>query len=249
MMDIVLIHGAWQGGWVWADIEPALVAAGHRCHAVDLPGSAPDIPDRASITFADQISYLEGIIARIDGKVVVVGHSGGGLAASQIAEEMPERVAGIIFVVGMMLPDGVRFADVVESCREQEPAASGIWPRLDHLDGMSTVPAAAAIDIFYHDCAPSAAAGAAAKLTPQSNAARDVAASISEARFGSVPRIYIEALKDRSLVPVVQRRMQELVPGASVRQMDTGHAPMLANPQGLSDLLLSSIAELEAPTK
>ena len=232
MTDIVLIHGAWQGGWVWTDIEPNLAAVGHRCHAVDLLGSAPHTPDRGSVTFTDQ--------------VVVVGHSGGGLAASQIAEEMPDRVIGIVYVVGMMLPDGVRFADVVESCREREPSASGIWPRLDHLEGVSSVPADAAIDIFYHDCEPSAAANAAAKLTPQSNAARDVAPRISEARFGSVPRIYIEALKDRSLVPAVQRRMQELVPGASVRQMDTGHAPMLADPGGLSELLLTSIAELEA---
>ena len=83
-------------------------------------------------------------------------------------------------------------------------------------------------------------------LTPPSNAARDVAPRISEARFGLVPRIYIAALKGRSLVPAVQRRMQELVPGASVRHMDIGHARMLADPGGLSDLLLTSIAELEA---
>lgn len=246
MTDIVLIHGAWQGGWVWHDIEPNLAAAGHRCHAVDLPGSAPDTPDRASVTFADQVAFLQNLIAGIDGKVIVVGHSGGGLAASQIAEEMPDRVMGVVYVVGMMLPDGVRFADVVESCREQAPSASGIWPHLDHIEGMSVVPADAAIDIFYHDCEPSAAIAAAAKLTPQSNAARDVAPRISEARFGSVPRVYIEALNDRSLVPAVQRRMQELVKGASVRQMDTGHAPMLADPDGLADLLLTSIAELEA---
>lgn len=246
MTNIVLIHGAWQGGWVWADVAPALTAAGHRCYPVDLPGSAPDVADRASVNFVDQVDYLKALFARIEGAAVVVGHSGGGLAASQIAEEMPERVAGIVYVAGMMLPDGMRFAEVVEECRERHPSAVGIWPHLDHLEGMSVVPAAAATEIFYQDCNPHAAAAAAAKLTPQSNAARDVSPILTQGRFGTVRRIYIEALKDRSVVPVVQRRMQELVPGAAVRRIDTGHAPMLADPKRLSELLVQSIEELDA---
>lgn len=244
MTDIVLIHGAWQGGWVWTDVAPVLVTAGHRCHPVDLPGSAPDGKDRASVTFDDQVEYLKELFLRIDEPAIVVGHSGGGLAASQIAEEMPDRVAGIIYVAGMMLPDGTRFADVVEACRKDEPSAAGIWPYLDHLEGMSAVPPAAAIDIFYHDCDPGAAASAAAKLTPQSNAARDVSPRITKERYGTVPRVYIEALKDRSVVPVVQRRMQDLVPGATIRRIDTGHAPMLADPARLSELLVQFVDEL-----
>jgi pimeloyl-ACP methyl ester carboxylesterase len=43
MTEIVLIHGAWQGGWVWADIVPQLTAAGHNCHAVDLPGRVASV--------------------------------------------------------------------------------------------------------------------------------------------------------------------------------------------------------------
>lgn len=247
MTDIVLIHGAWQGGWVWSEVTPALSAAGYRCHEVDLPGSAPVVEDRASVTFADQVDYLKDLFGKIDGPVIVVGHSGGGLAASQIAEEMPDRVAGAVYVAGMMLPDGARFADIVESCRQADPTAVGIWPRLDHLEGMSAVPASAAIDIFYHDCDPAAAVAAAARLTPQSNAARDVGPSTTAARFGRIPRVYIEALRDRSVVPSVQRRMQELVPGAIVYTIDTGHAPMLADPAGLSGLLLQAMSTLNAP--
>lgn len=245
MTNIVLIHGAWQGSWVWENITPALSAAGHRCYPVDLPGSAPGIVDRATITFEDQVEYLKTLLAGLGGPAIVIGHSGGGLAASQIAEEMPEHVSGIIYVVGMMLPDGKRFADIVGLCTEDNPAAVGIWPHLNHLEGMSTVPEHAAIDVFYHDCDPVQASRAAAKLTPQSNAARDVAPRITEARFGKAPRVYIEALKDRSVVPSVQRKMQELLPGCDVRQIDTGHAPMLADPDGLAALLVDCIDALE----
>ena len=149
MTEIVLIHGAWQGGWVWAAIVPQLTAAGHNCHAVDLPGSAPDLANRATVTFRDQIAFLEDLIAEINKPVVVVAHSGGGLAASQIAENLPDRIVGIVYVAGIMVPDGTRFADVVESCKAEEPSAVGIWPHLEHLEGVSAVLEAAAVEIFF----------------------------------------------------------------------------------------------------
>lgn len=246
MTEIVLIHGAWQGGWVWDDVVPRLTEAGHNCHAVDLPGSERFSPDRADITFEQQVSYLSGLLAKINKPVVVVAHSGGGLAASQLAEDWSDRVAGIVYVAGIMMPDGTRFAEVVDSCTVEEPSAVGIWPYLEHLDGISAVPEAAAVEIFFHDGAPEAATHAAAMLTPQSNAARDASPHITEDRFGTVPRIYIEALKDRSVVPFVQRRMQQLVPGAAIRRIDTGHAPMVADAALLSQMLVEAVKELDA---
>lgn len=245
MTEIVLIHGAWQGSWVWADVAPRLTGAGHTCHSVDLPGSAPDIVDRAEVSFRDQVTFLEGLIVETDKPVVVVAHSGGGIAASQIAENLPDRVAGLVYVAGIMLPDGTRFAEIVESCRVEEPSALGVWPHLDHMEGMSVVSEAAAIEIFFHDGEPEAAARAATNLTPQSDAARDASPHITDDRFGVVPRIYIEALKDRSVVPFVQRRMQELVPGAEVRSIDTGHAPMVANAALLSEMLVQAVRDFE----
>ncbi len=48
-----------------------------------------------------------------------------------------------------MVPDGTRFADVVESCKAEEPSAVGIWPYLEHPEGVSAVPEAAAVEIFF----------------------------------------------------------------------------------------------------
>ncbi len=247
MTEIVLIHGAWQGSWVWDDVVPRLTDAGHRCHAVDLPGSEEFSPNRADVTFAQQVAHLEDLLAEISQPVVIVAHSGGGLAASQLTENRPDRVAGIVYVAGIMLPDGTRFAEIVEACQVDEPSAIGVWPYLEHLEGMSAVPQAAAIDIFFHDGAPAAAARAAARLTPQSNAARDASPHITEERFGTVPCIYIEALKDRSVVPFVQRRMQQLTPGATVRSIDTGHAPMVADPVLLSEMLDRAVRDVVTP--
>jgi pimeloyl-ACP methyl ester carboxylesterase len=35
---LVLVHGAWAGGWVWDPVLPALRGRGYRVVAVELPG-------------------------------------------------------------------------------------------------------------------------------------------------------------------------------------------------------------------
>ena len=45
MQDIVLIHGAWHGGWCWEDVTPLLEAAGYRVHTPTLPGLAERAAD------------------------------------------------------------------------------------------------------------------------------------------------------------------------------------------------------------
>ncbi len=40
MTTYVLIHGAYQGGWIWRDVAAALRAAGHHVLAPSLDGCA-----------------------------------------------------------------------------------------------------------------------------------------------------------------------------------------------------------------
>ena len=40
MATYVLVHGAYQGGWIWKPVVERLRAAGHRVHAPTLDGCA-----------------------------------------------------------------------------------------------------------------------------------------------------------------------------------------------------------------
>ncbi len=71
-------------------------------------------------------------------------------------------------------------------------------------------------------------------LTPQPERGRNIRAGLTPERFGTVPRLYVEAEADRSIVLACQRRMQALVPGAEVVTLLTGHAPHLAAPDLLA---------------
>lgn len=249
---VVLIHGAWAGAWVWERLTPLLEAAGLEAGAVDLPGNGTDATPAAEVTLDLYVAHVADIIARLGRRVSLVAHSGGGVVASAVAEAVPDRVARIAYVAGMMLPGGMRFSELIAQAHAAHPEAAGIGPHLDWSGDRLTsrVPEAAARALFFQDCLNADARSAAARLTPQPEGGRAVRASLTAERFGRVPRLYVEALADRAVVPALQDRMCALVPGALRVSLPTGHAPQLSAPHRLAEALLpflTSGTSLAAP--
>ncbi len=232
---VILIHGAWQGAWVWArflDVWTQHTAL--PVHAVDLPGNGVDGTPPGAASLETYVTHVGDLMARLERPVSLVAHSGGGVVASAVAERWPGQVRCISYIAGMMLPDKMGFGQVVEQMLPRYPHATGINPYLHWSEAgtVSVVPPEAAVAVFLQDCSADVAIAASRRLTPQGLGGLDLRAGLTAERFGRVPRLYIEATEDRSVILPVQRRMQALVPGARVVSMHTGHAPQVANPAG-----------------
>lgn len=59
---IVLVHGAWQGGWSFDLIKPLLEQTGWQVHAVDLPGNGWNSDTQLS---ANQDNYCDFVVQTI----------------------------------------------------------------------------------------------------------------------------------------------------------------------------------------
>lgn len=237
MSRVVLVHGAWAGPWVWDTVLGPLRAAGHVPHALSLPGVGVWGDD--DVTLDDVAAHVADHVREFDEPVVLVGHSGGGIVVTQVAEMLPDRVAGIAYVAGMMLPSGVDFGMLCDSLGLEAPVGISAWLQ-PTADGRGTaVPPEAGAAVFFHEAAVADAIGAARRLVPQLETARLMAPMWTPERFGTVPRLYIEATLDRSIPLVAQREMQRLVPGARVVTLDSDHAPQLS----ARDELASTLAE------
>jgi pimeloyl-ACP methyl ester carboxylesterase len=108
-MDIILIPGFWLDASSWDDVVPVLEKAGHRTHALTLPGKESKDADRADITLRDHIDAVVRVIdsaGPAGGKVVLVGHSGGGAIAHAAVDARPDRVARVVYVDSGPLGDG-----------------------------------------------------------------------------------------------------------------------------------------------
>jgi pimeloyl-ACP methyl ester carboxylesterase len=108
-MDIILIPGFWLDGSSWDEVVPALEQAGHRTHALTLPGMESKDADRSEITLRDHVDAVVKVIDSLDpadGPVVLVGHSGGGAVAHAAVDARPDRVARVVYVDSGPLGEG-----------------------------------------------------------------------------------------------------------------------------------------------
>ena len=97
---IVLIHGAWQGGWGWKQTVPLLWQAGYAATSPTLSGMGErrNVPPDASglqVHIEDIVAHLEMQDLR---NVVLVGHSYGGCVLSGVLARQTGRVAHAIYV-------------------------------------------------------------------------------------------------------------------------------------------------------
>lgn len=249
---MILIHGAWQGSWAFAAWTPLLQAAGWNVMAVNLPGNDVSAQDASHAHLDGYTAHVLRILETLRGPAVVVGHSGGGMTASQVAEAAPQRVSALVYLAAMMLPSGTSYGDLIAQCRAADAGFhyAGIDPHLiwnaDHSS--SRVPIEAALELFLHDCRPGAALKAASRLCAQPESGRAMVNRLSAERFGQVPRIYVECRQDRSVTLALQQRMQQLTPGARRISLDCGHVPQLACPQALTDALLPVLDKITQKT-
>lgn len=233
----ILVHGAWQGSWAFDTIVPRLKAAGHDAIAADLPGDGHDNTPPAEVNLDAYAEKVASIVDGVAGPIVMVGHSMGGITASTISEMRPERVVLAIYLCAFMLPDGMAVLDFYE--KYLEPWMKGAHARVTYENGTSRIDPVSAVDVFYQMSDRKVAEAAAARLTPQPEGARRSKLHLTAANYGRVPRVYIEALQDRSVHLPLQRKMQEITGCTAVDALDSDHAPQLSMPDALVAKLLS----------
>src|SRR5437660_102959 len=90
MATYVLIHGAYQGGWIWKPVATRLRAAGHTVFAPSLDGCAErSHAVRAGITVGTHAREVAQLLFSEDLKdVVLVGTSSGGMVIVKTAERL-----------------------------------------------------------------------------------------------------------------------------------------------------------------
>ncbi|WP_328498054.1 alpha/beta hydrolase [Streptomyces sp. NBC_00414] len=111
----VLVHGAWHSGRAWDRVVPLLTRAGHRVFAPSLTGHGDKAhllgPEVGLDTHVDDVVDLLTEEDLTD--VVLVGHSYAGMVVSSVADRVPERLAGLVYLDAMVPTDGETVVDVM----------------------------------------------------------------------------------------------------------------------------------------
>ncbi|MCP5370439.1 MAG: alpha/beta hydrolase [Hyphomicrobiales bacterium] len=94
---IVMVHGMWGNAMAWDNYRPFFEDRGYRVLTPSLrhhgqPGDTPD-PALATTSLLDYADDLQALIAGLEEKPVVMGHSMGGLIAQMLAARGLARAA------------------------------------------------------------------------------------------------------------------------------------------------------------
>jgi pimeloyl-ACP methyl ester carboxylesterase len=241
-MHFVLVPGAMHGAWTWDRVKPLLEAGGHRVIAEDLPGMAslagqPPAEQVTLALWADAVAdQVRVAYAQENGPVILVGHSRGGLVIGEVAERVPDLLAGLIYVTALLVPPGMtgREASGVS------PAAAGNGSNR----GRAPVAAVASIDpaiarpLLYHRCTEADAAWAIERLCAEPMTPLGTAATVTPERWGLVPRAFVACSDDRLLTPERQNMMLATVPCDPVVTLDSDHSPFLSAPDALAAVMI-----------
>jgi pimeloyl-ACP methyl ester carboxylesterase len=116
MTTFVLVHGSYQGGWIWQRVATRLRSAGHTAYAPTMDGCAerrhqlrPGIDTSTSVAEVADLLFYEDLH-----DVVLLGTSSGGMVAGGVAERMRHRVARLVLVDALALFNGERTRDLVK---------------------------------------------------------------------------------------------------------------------------------------
>jgi pimeloyl-ACP methyl ester carboxylesterase len=114
--DFVLIHGAYQGGWIWKFVAERLRAKGHNVLAPTLDGCAERAHQlRAGITTETHGQEIAELLYYHDVQdAVLVGTSSGGMVMACAAEAARDRVGRLVFADALALFDGESILDIVK---------------------------------------------------------------------------------------------------------------------------------------
>ena len=234
MTVFALVHGAWHGAWCWARLGPLLEQAGHRVIAPDLPGLGCDRTPLSGLCFADWTGSVAASLRQAGERVVLVGHSRGGAVISNVAEQAPELVDRLIYLAAFLLRDGQSVQE--EALRDRESSVGEAMAR----DGASgwLVRDEAAAAVFYGQCEAADIAFARARLRTEPFFGLTTPVHVTDARFGSVARYYIECSRDKAVSLQSQRRMQAGLPCRDTITLDTDHSPFFSAPEALAGALV-----------
>jgi len=232
--SLVLVHGAWNGAWVWDGVKERLESEGASVQTITLPAHADDSTPVSESSLA---SYVDSVLDLIeDGKpVTLVGHSFGGVVISLTAERKPEAVARLIYVGAFLPQDGDTALGLAQTDTESDLAAA---LEFDMERGVVGIQRDAFPQLFCADCSQSDLVTLGEKYSDEPLPPLVEPIRLSAAGLGSLPKYYVYTALDRVLSPSFQQRMTSGWELAGTRTLQTSHSPFFSAP----DQLVATVA-------
>jgi len=223
---VVLVHGASAGSFTWRNVVKGLEERGIDAVAVDLPSCTKNDP---TIGFKQDAAAVRATLDGIEGPVVLVGNSYGGVVITEAAHPAVKR---LVYQAAFMPPTGV-----VPLSEMQPAAAPGFMEAIKFRDDMlSELPEDATFGFAMQQLPPDQVEWVRSHAGVLMSFGTDMEASITRAAWDDTPSTYVVCTEDRAIRPEMQREWAKTRASDSV-EWPSDHCAQLSHPDLVVDLL------------
>lgn len=228
----VLVHGSWQAPYVWDAVRNDLTSKGNKVIVVELPGHGNDATPTHTLSLDVYRDKVIQEISAVDGKVILVGHSMGGMVVTEVAEKIPAKINKLVYIGAFVPQSGQALLEISDP---DSKLGASLIPSQDQLT--LDVNQADLIGLFIPDGSEQA------KRSVQDHYRAEPAipftnkVTITPQNFGSVEKVYIKTLRDIVISPGLQDKMIAAAGIKTIYEVDASHSPFLSQPKQVAELL------------
>ncbi|XP_017425999.1 methyl jasmonate esterase 1 isoform X1 [Vigna angularis] len=237
---LVLIHGGGHGAWCWYKVAALLKSSGHRVTALDMaasgihPKQAEEL-NSISEYYEPLMEFLESLDA--EERVILVGHSLGGIGMSLAMESFPEKIAAAVFVSTLMPSPDLSLFTLSQESRARRRSESKYDNNSSQPEKSIKFSPEFLASNLYQLSPPEQDLTLALSLLRPTRIFGDEQMSgenarLTEEKYGSVKKVYIMCEQDNMFKREVQLSMIERNPPNDVKVIaGADHMVMFSKPQ------------------
>lgn len=225
LASIVLVHGGFVDGSGWQGVYNELTQDGYRVTVVQNP----------TTSLADDVAATKRTIDAIDGPVLLVGHSYGGVVITEAGTD--PKVAGLVYITAFAPDKG----ESVSSLIANPPPGAPVPPILPPKDGFLFLDRSKFSAAFAADVGAKEAAFMADSQVPWGVAA--LTGAVTQPAWRSKPSYYLVATDDHMIPVPAQRSMAERA-GATVAETAGSHALYVSKPKEVAAFIRRAAQEI-----
>lgn len=230
---LVFIYGAGLEGQIWSRVIEGL---DRPCLPLEFPLRKGSVDSRSRLSLEDYVAHMKNQVEEWGvQRFVIVAHSIGGVIALRLASELTDRLVGMVAISAAIPKKGGSYLSIM-------PLPNRILMSAV-LRAMGTKPPESAIRAgLCNDLSSDQTAEIVRGFTPEAIRLYTDRINVS---IPDVPKMYVKLTKDKAISLSLQNKMISNLSPQSVRSLETGHLPMVSNPEGLRSILEDFLTDTE----
>ena len=228
--SIVLVHGGFVDGSGWEGVYGALRSRGYTVAIVQNP----------TLSLQGDVDATNRIIDAQQGRVVLVGHSYGGVVITEAGRN--PKVEALVYIAAFAPDAGESVAALIKD----PPPGAPVPPILPPQDGFLFLDRDKFAESFAADVAPDKAAFMADSQVPWGLEA--LSGAVGEPAWKTKPSWYLVATEDRMIPPPAQQFMAQRA-GATVTEQAGSHSVYVSQAAKVAELIEQAARTLAEPAR